>query len=69
MKALTAEGRISALVLSLMPFGLFGFIWLTNPDYLEPLLDSTLGLIIMAGGVVFIGIGIFWMQKIVKVDA
>lgn len=69
MKALTAEGRISALILSIMPFGLFGFIWLTNPDYLEPLLTSTVGLIVMAGGVVFIGVGIFWMQKIVTIDA
>jgi tight adherence protein B len=69
MKALTAEGRISAIVLSLMPFGLFAFIYLTNPDYLEPLLTSTVGLAIMAAGAIFIGIGIFWMQKIVKVDA
>jgi tight adherence protein B len=52
-----------------MPFGLMGFIWLTNPDYLEPLLSSTVGLMVLAGGVVFIGVGIFWMQKIVKVDA
>jgi tight adherence protein B len=69
MKALTAEGRISAIVLAIMPFGLFGFIYLTNPDYLEPLLTSTVGLIVLAGGGVFIGIGIFWMSKIVKVDA
>lgn len=69
MKALTAEGRISALVLSIMPFGLFAFIWFANPEYLEPLISSTVGLMIMAGGVVFIAIGIFWMQKIVKVDA
>lgn len=69
MKALTAEGRISAIVLAAMPFGLFGFIWMSNPDYLEPLLTSTGGLIVMAGGAVFIGIGIWWMQKIVKVDA
>jgi tight adherence protein B len=69
MKALTAEGRISAIVLALMPFGLFGFIFLTNPEYLEPLMTSTVGLAVMAAGAVFIGIGIFWMQKIVKVDA
>ncbi len=68
MKALTAEGRISAIVLAAMPFGLFAFIWLSNPDYLEPLLTSTVGLMVIAGGAVFIGIGIWWMQKIVKVD-
>jgi len=69
MKALTAEGRISAIVLSLLPVGLFVFISLANPGYMEPLVTSTVGLAVLAGGVVFIGIGIFWMQKIVKMDA
>jgi tight adherence protein B len=69
MKALTAEGRISAIVLSVMPVFLFVFISIANPGYMEPLRTSTVGLAVMAGGVVFILIGIFWMQKIVKVDA
>ena len=69
MKALTAEGRISAIILALLPVGLFLFIALANPGYMEPLLTSPIGLAVLAGGVIFIGIGIFWMQKIVKVDA
>ena len=69
MKALTAEGRISAIVLSLLPVGVFFFIAVSNPDYMEPLLTTTVGRVVLAGGVLFIGIGIFWMQKIVKVDA
>ena len=69
MKALTAEGRISAIVLSLMPIGLFFFISIANPDYMKPLLGNTVGIFVMIGGWVFILIGIWWMQKIVKVDA
>jgi tight adherence protein B len=69
MKALTAEGRISAIVLSLLPIGLFTFIYLSNPGYLEPLITNTIGWVMIGGGLIFIGIGIFWMQKIVKVDA
>jgi tight adherence protein B len=69
MKALTAEGRISAIVLSLMPVFLFIFISLANPEYMKPLIENTIGLVVLGGGVIFIGIGIFWMQKIVKVDA
>jgi len=68
MKALTAEGRISAIVLSIMPIALFLFISAANPGYLDPMLQSTIGLIIMGVGVLFILAGIFWMQKIVKVD-
>jgi tight adherence protein B len=69
MKALTAEGRISAIVLSLLPVGLFAFISVSNPSYIEPLISTTIGWALLGGGLFFIGIGIFWMQKIVKVDA
>jgi tight adherence protein B len=69
MKALTAEGRISAIVLSVLPFALFGVILLLNPGYLDPLLENTFGWVMMAGGLMFIGVGIFWMSRIVKVDA
>ncbi len=68
MKALTAEGRISAIVLSIMPIALFVFISGANPGYLDPLLQSSIGLIVMGAGALFILAGIFWMQKIVKVD-
>ncbi len=69
MKALTAEGRISAIVLSIMPFGLFGFIWFANPEYIQPLLSNTIGIVVIGAGILFIGVGIFWMSRIVKVDA
>ncbi|MGI9666027.1 MAG: type II secretion system F family protein [Acidimicrobiia bacterium] len=69
MKALTAEGRISAIVLALLPIFLFVFINIVNPGYMAPLLESTIGWLLLAGGLVFIGIGIFWMSRIVKVDA
>lgn len=69
MKALTAEGRISAIVLSILPFALFGVILLLNPGYLDPLVENTMGWVVMGAGVAFIGVGIFWMSRIVKVDA
>jgi tight adherence protein B len=68
MKALTAEGRISAIVLAIMPIGLFAFISVANPGYMKPLLENTVGLFVLVGGGVFILVGIWWMQKIVKVD-
>ncbi|MDJ0791761.1 MAG: type II secretion system F family protein [Acidimicrobiia bacterium] len=69
MKALTAEGRISAYVLAALPLLLFGAITVINPDYLKPMLENTIGLVVMGAGIVFIGIGIYWMSRIVKVDA
>jgi tight adherence protein B len=68
MKALTAEGRVSAIVLGSLPFFLFAFLFLTRRDYLQPMLDSTTGLVAL--GVAFLGLllGIFWLSRIVKVD-
>jgi tight adherence protein B len=42
VKALTAEGRITAIVLSAMPFLLFGVISLLSPDYFTSVLDNPL---------------------------
>ena len=39
MKALTAEGRISAIVLGAMPFMLFFFLYTSNREYLQPLFE------------------------------
>ncbi len=68
IKALTAEGRISAVVLGLLPFAMFGFLWTTNRDYLQPLLDETIGLIALGVGIMLIAGGIYWLKKIVDID-
>jgi tight adherence protein B len=68
VKALTAEGRISAFVLSAMPFGLFAFLYVSNRSYLDPLLGSVIGLGALLGGLVFMGVGIYWMIRIVDID-
>jgi tight adherence protein B len=68
MKALTAEGRVSAIVLGSLPFGLFLFLFTTRRNYLQPMLDSTFGLIALGGAFGGLLLGIFWLSKIVKVD-
>jgi len=68
MKALTAEGRVSAYVLGALPIFLFLFLFLTRRSYLQPMLESTKGLIALGGAVVLLIAGIFWLSKIVKVD-
>jgi tight adherence protein B len=68
MKALTAEGRVSAYVLGALPIFLFLFLFLTRRSYLQPMLDSTTGLIALGGAVLLLVAGIFWLSRIVKVD-
>ncbi len=68
IKALTAEGRISALVLGALPFILFFFLWSTNRDYLEPLITTGFGQIAIGVGILLMLGGLFWLRKIVDIE-
>ena len=62
--ALSAEGKISGVVLGGMPFVLAIVIMFLNPTYLRELLDSTMGIVMIVGGLVAMVIGIAWMRRI-----
>lgn len=68
MKALTAEGRVSAMVLGSLPFFLFLFLFTSRRNYLQPMLDSTWGLVALGGAFGLLLLGIFWLSRIIKVD-
>jgi tight adherence protein B len=66
VSALSAEGRMSAWVLMLLPFGLIGMMSVTNPTYLSPLFDSGTGHVLLGVGAVLLVIGGLWLKRIVK---
>ena len=49
VRTLSAEGRLSAWILALVPIALFGAIWLIAPDYLPPMLHDPLGQKLIVG--------------------
>ncbi len=67
VKALSAEGRLSAYVLLALPFGVGFMIYLGNPGYLAELTNGgLLGWGLIATGVVLMTVGVIWMRKLVK---
>lgn len=64
--ALTAEGKISALVLFVLPFGLAGFIFMSNPDYIAPLTSSGVGYVMVGTALTMLAIGGLWLRKLVN---
>ena len=68
VKAMTAEGRISAIVLSSLPFLMLGFLFTANREYLDPLFDSTLGKAMLVGAGVLMLAGVAWLRKIVDIE-
>jgi len=68
VNALTAEGRVSAIVLGLLPVGIGLFILGANPGYMDPLFDEALGRIMLIGaGLLMLG-GFYWMKKTIEVE-
>jgi tight adherence protein B len=65
---LTAEGRIGAAVISILPIAIGFFVYAVNPGYLSPLLHQSFGEILFYGSIVLGVIGIFWTRKLVDIE-
>lgn len=68
IKAMSSESKASAYIVGSLPFIVFGMIWWINPGYLEDFfLDDRL-IIAGLGGMVWMGIGVFIMAKMVSFE-
>lgn len=68
VKALSAEGRLSAYVLIALPIGIFLYSTWANYEYVSLLWTRALGLAMLGAGIVAMVIGIFWMRQVVKIE-
>lgn len=69
VQVLSAEGRVSAWILSLLPFALAGYLAVVNGEYIGALFGSDVGRVMVVGALMFMVAGIFWMRKIVRIEA
>ncbi len=67
--ALTAQGRMSGIVLSVLPIGLGVILTLINPDYMKPLFNETIGQMAIAGALILEVIGFYIINRIVDIKA
>ena len=66
IKALSAEGRISAYVLIALPVVVTSLIVVVAPGFLDPLVDTTAGRAAVLLGVVLLVVGIIWIRRIIR---
>jgi tight adherence protein B len=67
VRVLSAEGRMSAWLLSLLPFAIGGLMTVFNPDFMAPLWNDPLGVTLVRSMLVSMAFGILLLRKIIRI--
>jgi|GEM_PF-94035 len=68
IRTLTAQGRISGIIISLLPIGLGLIIYLIKPGYISLLITHPVGWLLLSGALVMELVGIILIRKIVSIN-
>lgn len=67
--SLTAQGRLSGWVVGLMPPALFFGLFALDPDMMKTFLRHPLGAAVVGLGLVMEGLGVWFIRRVVAIDA
>jgi tight adherence protein B len=68
VRSLTAQARMSAWILGLLPVGFFAFLWLTSRRDIEGAISTPIGIACIVGGLM-LELGAFlWIRKLLVVE-
>ena len=67
ISSLTAQGRMSGMILGVLPFGIAAAIQIISPGYLNPLFTSVMGKMALAGSGVMMLIGFAVIRNIIDI--
>jgi tight adherence protein B len=68
LRGLTAQGRLSALVLGAVPLGFFLFLAVTSQRDLGPVYRSTAGTVMVLAGLALEALAFLWIRRILRVE-
>jgi tight adherence protein B len=68
IRAISAEGRITAMIMAAFPFLLYLMISTLVPTYFDPVWDSGYGTVVVVSILVMMGFGLLILYKLVKFD-
>jgi tight adherence protein B len=66
VKAMSAEGRISAVMLSVLPFALFGILWVVAPSFYGEVWDQPMVKLVLLVAAAWLTIGNMIMHRMVR---
>ena len=68
IRTITAQGRLSGLVISVLPLVLGIILYMINPEHISILFKTSLGIAILAFSAIMELIGIYFIRKIVRIE-
>jgi len=68
IRSLSAEGRLSSIILAILPFLMFIVLLMFNSTFLAPLYTTPLGLAMLSASAILMIVGIIWMKKITDIE-
>lgn len=68
IETLTAESKLSARIMSALPFFVFGAAWLLDPEFITPMLEASVGPWILLAAICSVLLGYVVMTRIADVD-
>ena len=68
VSALTAEGRLSAIIVGALPFLIGIAVTVLNPGYINILFTNPVGRIMLFGATILMLVGFVWMKKTIEID-
>jgi tight adherence protein B len=68
ISVLTAQGKISGLIICLLPIALGFALFVINPNYIIVLFTEPLGMMMLGASVIMQLIGIFFIRKIIRIE-
>jgi tight adherence protein B len=67
VRVLSAEGRMSAWILGLLPFGVMGVMLVSSPAYVRMLWTDPSGVRLLWYGLGMIVFGVLWLRKTIRI--
>lgn len=68
VKAMSAEAKASGGIIGALPVVVSFVVYLTSPDYIMLLFDTTIGNVVIAGCLLWMGIGVLVMRNMISFE-
>jgi len=66
VSALSSEAKASAMIIGSLPPGVAAMVSVISPEYIAPLFTTSIGQLVLLGGVSWMAIGVFIMRQMIN---